>query len=178
MFGLYPASTHEELVDILRWCISLVMVQNGLSSSRHSCNDIMLAQTLPVSLLDDFVGHSVVEDFSAGDLGRIELEVLMLQELIHKFSVNLHFLAHRTILVVFLLPIRVMPDNSINEYISWSGIKVVAFIHSALVVRRNETDVRDPTNVLAGSQFRRVVQDKSIEERSQGVHPGDQLLDH
>jgi hypothetical protein len=180
---------HEDLVDVLRRSVALVVVDNGLrgdASDRR--NDVVLGHAERLAFADEVVRERVAEDFTAGAvggalslvhgscemgrrnsrLGRVELEVLPAEEAVDHALVDLAALAHRAVAVKLLLSVGEVAHGGVNEDVPGSAVEVIALRRAALVVGRDEADVGDAANVLAGAELRRVVEEEGVKEGDKG----------
>lgn len=57
-----------------------------------------------------------------------------------------------------------MAHGGVNKDIPGSAVEVVALRRAALVVGRDEADVRDAADVLASAELRRVVEEEGVKE--------------
>jgi hypothetical protein len=164
------AAAHEDLLDLhVRRSVALVVVDDGLRRHpRDAGHDVVRSQSLGFRLLDEFEGQRVAEHFPSRRLGRVQVEVLVLEELVHELLVHFATSAHLAVPVVLLLTVGVVSHDRVDEDVSGAGVEVVALVDPALVVRRDKAHIGNAANVLASAELGRVVQDQSVKEGDQG----------
>ncbi len=153
-----PATAHEDLVDVLRGRVALVVVDDGLGcDSSDGRDDVVGRKAFPPTFLDQMVRQRVPEDFSARGFGGIDVEVGMRQHLVDESLVHLSALAHLAVLVVLSFSIGEMSHRGVDEDVTRTGVEVVALVDTASVVWWDEADVGDAPNVLASSKLGRMM---------------------
>ncbi len=102
---------------------------------------------------------------AAGSLRGLESEIIVFQEIIHKFSIKATSLPHGIIFVILLLTVRVMADCRIDKDIAWAGVEITAGVNTTLAVWWDKANLGNPTNVLACSKLSTVEENEGVEER-------------
>lgn len=82
---------------------------------------------------------------------RLPREVWIFQKLVHKWLIHLTSCAHFTVLVVLSFSSRKISNRRIYEHVSRTGIKVVRFVDTAVLLRRYECAVADAADILTDS---------------------------
>lgn len=146
------------------------MVDDRLrGDARDGRDDVVGGEAAGFAARDERVGVAVAEDFAAGRFGRVEGEVGdAAEEVVDEGLVDGAARAHRAVLVVFLLPVGVVPHHGVDEDVAGAGVEVVAGVHAAGFAGGDEADVGDAADVLTRAEFGGMMEEECVEESDEG----------
>jgi hypothetical protein len=165
---------------VLTGSVPTVVVNDGLSGGlRRSGNDVVRSQPFLLCFADKIVGQTIPKNFSLSRLGRLKSEVLVLEEVVDEPLINSTTSTHCPVSIILLFAFRVVSDYRINKYISRASVEVVALVYASRRVWRDEADVGNAADVLAYSEFGRMVKKESVEKcNERGPLPPCSLVAH